>query len=105
VLHGVDMDKDWWMESSLQSNTTTTQAFAKRRSLVGYLWVSARGFCMGSADVVPGVSGGTMAFILGIYEELVESIRMGGRPVFGARCCALICVRPCGWSISLSWPG
>ena len=30
---------------------------------------------MGAADVVPGVSGGTMAFILGIYEELLESIR------------------------------
>lgn len=30
---------------------------------------------MGAADVVPGVSGGTMAFILGIYKELIESIR------------------------------
>ncbi len=33
-----------------------------------------KGFCMGAADIVPGVSGGTMAFILGIYKELVESI-------------------------------
>lgn len=41
-----------------------------------------KGFCIGAADVVPGVSGGTMAFILGIYEELIESIRMFGRPVF-----------------------
>lgn len=30
---------------------------------------------MGASDIVPGVSGGTMAFILGIYEELIESIR------------------------------
>ena len=30
---------------------------------------------MGAADVVPGVSGGTMALILGIYEELVKAIR------------------------------
>lgn len=30
---------------------------------------------MGAADVVPGVSGGTMAFILGIYEELLEAIQ------------------------------
>jgi putative membrane protein len=30
---------------------------------------------MGASDVVPGVSGGTMAFILGIYKELIESIR------------------------------
>ena len=37
---------------------------------------------MGSADVVPGVSGGTMAFILGIYEELIESIRAVGQPEF-----------------------
>ena len=37
---------------------------------------------MGSTDVVPGVSGGTMAFILGIYEELLGSVRMGGQPKF-----------------------
>ena len=35
----------------------------------------AKGFCIGAADVVPGVSGGTMAFILGIYRRLVEAIR------------------------------
>jgi putative membrane protein len=45
---------------------------------------------MGSADVVPGVSGGTMALILGIYEELIMSIRMIGernfwRAVLGLR--------------------
>ena len=33
-----------------------------------------KGFAMGAADVVPGVSGGTVAFITGIYEELIESI-------------------------------
>jgi len=35
----------------------------------------AKGFCMGMADLVPGVSGGTMAFILGIYERLLAAIR------------------------------
>lgn len=45
-----------------------------RRSLKEYVWVAARGFAMGAADVVPGVSGGTMAFILGIYEELIHAI-------------------------------
>ena len=30
---------------------------------------------MGASDVVPGVSGGTMAFILGIYEELIDAIK------------------------------
>ena len=33
------------------------------------------GFTMGSADIVPGVSGGTIAFLLGIYEELLHSIK------------------------------
>ena len=35
----------------------------------------AKGFCIGAADVVPGVSGGTMAFILGIYHRLIDAIR------------------------------
>ncbi|MEN8216216.1 MAG: DUF368 domain-containing protein [Pseudomonadota bacterium] len=37
--------------------------------------LATKGFCMGAADVVPGVSGGTMAFILGIYEQLIAAIR------------------------------
>ncbi len=35
---------------------------------------------MGSADVVPGVSGGTMAFILGIYQQLIDAIHRLGDP-------------------------
>ena len=46
-----------------------------KRSLIEYLRIYASGFVMGAADVVPGVSGGTMAFILGIYNELIESIK------------------------------
>ncbi len=38
-----------------------------------------RGFVMGAADVVPGVSGGTMALVLGIYERLIDTIRDGAR--------------------------
>ena len=34
-----------------------------------------KGVAMGAADIVPGVSGGTIALITGIYEELIESIR------------------------------
>lgn len=34
----------------------------------------ARGLCMGAADIVPGVSGGTMALILGHYQRLVTAI-------------------------------
>ena len=40
-----------------------------------WLSILLKGFCMGAADVVPGVSGGTMAFILGIYRRLLEAIR------------------------------
>ena len=34
-----------------------------------------KGVCMGSADIVPGVSGGTIALITGIYEQLLEAIQ------------------------------
>ncbi|HUG47332.1 MAG TPA: DUF368 domain-containing protein, partial [Candidatus Limnocylindria bacterium] len=37
----------------------------------------ARGLLMGGADVIPGVSGGTVALIVGIYERLIHSIRVG----------------------------
>ena len=40
-----------------------------------YIVLALKGFAMGMADVVPGVSGGTIAFISGIYEELLDSIR------------------------------
>ena len=40
-----------------------------------YLMVGLKGCAMGMADVVPGVSGGTIAFISGIYEELLGSIK------------------------------
>ncbi len=40
-----------------------------------YLLLGLKGCAMGAADVVPGVSGGTIAFISGIYEELIESIK------------------------------
>ncbi|MBW1692260.1 MAG: DUF368 domain-containing protein [Deltaproteobacteria bacterium] len=36
---------------------------------------TVKGFCMGAANVIPGVSGGTMALILGIYVELIDAIR------------------------------
>ncbi len=38
-----------------------------------------RGFLMGSADVVPGVSGGTIAVLVGIYERLVHAISMASK--------------------------
>lgn len=46
----------------------------KPRLLKDYLLISLKGIAMGAADAVPGVSGGTIAFISGIYEELITSI-------------------------------
>lgn len=40
-----------------------------------YLRLALTGFAMGAADIVPGVSGGTMAFILGVYESLISAIK------------------------------
>lgn len=48
---------------------------SKNRSFTDYIVLGVKGFCMGASDVVPGVSGGTMAFILGIYEELIDAIK------------------------------
>ena len=40
-----------------------------------YVLLALKGCAMGMADVVPGVSGGTIAFISGIYSELIELIK------------------------------
>ncbi|WP_299224695.1 DUF368 domain-containing protein [uncultured Psychroserpens sp.] len=45
-----------------------------QRQFKDYFFITLKGIAMGAADVVPGVSGGTIAFISGIYEELIESI-------------------------------
>lgn len=45
-----------------------------QRTLKDYFIILLKGMAMGAADVVPGVSGGTIAFISGIYQELIESI-------------------------------
>jgi len=44
------------------------------RKIKDYIIIGFKGMAMGAADVVPGVSGGTIAFISGIYEELLGSI-------------------------------
>ncbi|MDR3250045.1 MAG: DUF368 domain-containing protein, partial [Tannerella sp.] len=46
-----------------------------KRNIKDYSLLILKGMGMGAADVVPGVSGGTIAFIVGIYEELIDSIK------------------------------
>lgn len=54
----------------------------QNRTLFDYLRIAFSGFAMGVCEIIPGVSGGTMAFILGIYEELIQSIRDVSEPDF-----------------------
>ena len=46
----------------------------KERKIGDSLLLGLKGMAMGAADIVPGVSGGTIAFITGIYEELITSL-------------------------------
>ena len=39
-----------------------------------YLILFLKGIVMGASDLIPGISGGTIALITGIYKELLESI-------------------------------
>ena len=70
------------------------------QSLSNYLILGTKGFCMGAANVVPGVSGGTMALILGIYEELINAIRSLNLKFL--RLIALLKIREA--ISSVSWP-
>lgn len=45
------------------------------RRIKDYAVLTLKGMAMGAADVVPGVSGGTIAFIAGIYDEFINSIK------------------------------
>jgi len=65
-----------------ETTQTETAVATPKRTLKSYAGLLLRGMAMGASDIVPGVSGGTMALILGIYEELINSIRAIGRPEF-----------------------
>lgn len=67
------------MQTTTDVEETSTK---KKRTLKEYGGITLRGICMGASDIVPGVSGGTMAFILGIYEELINSIKTLGDKEF-----------------------
>ena len=61
---------------------TQKEAGWSNRSPKAMIGIFLRGVAMGAADIVPGVSGGTMAFIFGIYEELIDSIKTVGQRDF-----------------------
>ncbi len=47
----------------------------KKRNWKDYTKLGVFGYLMGTANVIPGVSGGTVAFILGFFKELIESLK------------------------------
>lgn len=50
----------------------------KERGAKGFAGLFFKGMAMGAADVVPGVSGGTIALLVGVYQELVDAIKNAG---------------------------
>ncbi|MCF8461557.1 MAG: DUF368 domain-containing protein [Flavobacteriales bacterium] len=52
------------------------------RNTKDFVLLYVKGIAMGAADVVPGVSGGTIAFIVGIYQELLDTIKGFNLSVF-----------------------
>ena len=61
-------------------NTNNSTILLGTRDRLGWVGVYVRGLAMGIAEVIPGVSGGTIAFISGIYAELLASIAALGLP-------------------------
>lgn len=61
-------------ENDEASGTDNKKDLNASTSWTEYPWLALKGFVMGSADVVPGVSGGTMALIMGIYNKLIHTI-------------------------------
>lgn len=64
----------------MKSNHNNSEKFKKttekdQTTLKEAPFLAIKGFLMGSADIVPGVSGGTMALIVGIYERLLNAIK------------------------------
>ena len=87
--HPIDFDRG--STYSLQDDTHRTSRVCSERTVHRWRdpastlaavireipWSLFRGFLMGAADIVPGVSGGTIALVLGIYERLIASVRAG----------------------------
>lgn len=58
----------------MAGDTRSPELTADSAGIRAWLSVYLKGFAMGAADAVPGVSGGTIAFIVGIYERLIRAI-------------------------------
>jgi len=63
------------MSEQAQYDQEILPDLSKPQTIGHYARLFFSGFAMGAADIVPGVSGGTMAFILGVYETLINAIK------------------------------
>jgi putative membrane protein len=59
---------------------TSMKPMTALRFIAASLQLLAKGFAIGTTGLIPGVSGGTLALVLGIYEDLVEAIRKASTP-------------------------
>src|SRR5437879_4119702 len=50
------------------------RGYLMKKGFLHWAKIFGSGLCVGAADIAPGISGGTVAFIIGIYEELLKSI-------------------------------
>lgn len=66
----------------INSNPQGINPNTEKTGIVGIIFLLLKGAAMGVAEVIPGVSGGTIAFITGIYERLLNSIKAFGPSVF-----------------------
>lgn len=63
------------MADKTKNDNSLQPDLSQPKTILEYLRIMLSGFAMGASDIVPGVSGGTMAFILGIYETLINGIK------------------------------
>lgn len=77
--------------------------FLKRRMIMNFLINGFHGFCMALADSVPGVSGGTIAFILGFYDKFITSLNnlMYGKKKEKKEALLYIIKLGIGWAIGM----
>ncbi|MEM6430544.1 MAG: DUF368 domain-containing protein [Deinococcota bacterium] len=68
-------------ETSSTKLERETRPQGSARTPADYAVLLLKGMLMGSADVIPGVSGGTVALLVGIYEELIDGISALTRPM------------------------
>jgi len=59
----------------IEPKNNLKKIFIKQQQMINYIFLVLKGIAMGAANVIPGVSGGTMALITGIFERLIDAIK------------------------------